>query len=273
MRHRLGMATGRLAWRFNHKRRHIIDVNLQRCFPEWTQPTRDRINCQHFQEMGRVIFDLGLIWFGHDKKLLSAIELSGWEHYQAARAEGKNIILHVAHSAALDFGAMAVGSREAGLGPYKEAKNPLVDWFVSRGRRRFGNAVFERRDGMIAYVRALKKGKLLYTLSDEDHGPAQSVFAPFFGQPKATLPMVGRLAKVTQAAVLPVMTYYDEASGKYQTRIGAALDNFPSNDAIQDATQLNMALETMIRCAPEQYMWTLRLFRTQQDGKKIYHYR
>ena len=273
MRHRLGFVMGRLVWRFNHKRRHIIDVNLRLCFPEWTQEKRDEVNQQHFQEMGRAILDSGLIWFGSDEPLLAMTELSGWSHYQAARAEGKNIILHVAHSAALDFGAIAIGRREAGVGPYKQARNPLVDWLIARGRRRCGNVVFERSDGMMAYVRALKKGKILYTLSDEDHGPTQSVFAPFFGQPKATLPMVGRLAKVAKAAVLPVMTYYEAGSGRYHTRIGAALEHFPSNDTVKDATQLNAALEAMIRHAPEQYMWTLRLFRTQQDGKKIYHYR
>ncbi len=269
-RHTLARGVAALAWHFNPKRRHIVMVNLSLCFPETPERVREQLARRHFQAMARTFLDLGLVWFASDERLLRHVDLEGWEHFAGAREAGKNIILHVAHSAGLDFGAMAIGSREPGVGPYNEARNAVVDWWLARGRRRFGNEVFERDDGMLAYTRALKSGSFLYTLTDEDFGPRVSVYAPFFGHPKATLPIVSRLARLSNAAVLPVMTYYDPARDVYLTRLFPALNPFPSRDPVNDATQLNRALEDMIRLAPEEYMWSLRLFKTQPGGERPY---
>lgn len=272
IRHAVGKWLAALAWKYNKKRRLIVETNLAICFPEKTESERTELGQKHFQAMGRSFMDMGLIWFASDKKLLKNIRLEGWEHYESARTAGKNIILHVAHSAGLEFGAMAVGSREPGLGPYNAVNNKLVDHFIAKGRRRFGNKVFERDDGMLAYTRALKKGKLLYTLTDEDHGPEQSVYAPLFNHSKATLPIVGRLAKLSRAAVLPTTTWYDEKQHQYVTTIFPAIKNFPAKTPEEDAEKLNQALEEMILLAPEEYMWTLRIFRTQEDGRRVYDY-
>jgi len=272
LRQGLGKFAGTIAWRRNKKRRDIVDVNLTMCFPDWSQTKRDATNKLHFQIMGRSMLDMGLIWFASEKRLLRFVGLEGWEHIAAAKAAGQNILLNVAHSAGLDFGAMAVGSRTPGMGPYKAARNEVVDWWVAHGRRRFGNKVFERGDGMIAYARALHKGVLLYVLADEDYGKEASVFVPFFGQEKASLPMVGRLAKISNAAVFSVMTYYNETSHRYLTKIFPALPDFPVGDKVEDTTRLNQSLEDMIRKAPEEYMWTLRIFLTRPDGSRIYHY-
>lgn len=272
MRHAVGKLLAVLAWRFNRKRRLIVETNLALCFPEKNEIETAALGKQHFQAVGRSFMDMGLIWFGSDKKLLKAIRLEGWEHYESARAAGKNIILHVAHSAGLEFGAMAVGSRDPGLGPYNAVNNKLVDYYFLKGRRRFGNEAFERDDGMLAYTRALKKGKLLYTLTDEDHGPENSVYASLFNHPKATLPIVGRLAKISNATVLPTTTWYDAKQHQYVTTILPAIKNFPTKAPEEDAKKLNQALEQMILLAPEEYMWTLRIFRTQSDGRRVYDY-
>ncbi len=272
IRQSLGKFAGTIAWRRNKKRRGIVDVNLAMCFPEWSLEKRAAMNKRHFQVMGRSMLDMGIIWFSSDKRLLRSTELEGWEHIEAAKVAGKNIILNVAHSAGLDFGAMAVGSRTPGIGPYKAARNEVVDWWVARGRRRFGIKIFERGDGMIAFTRAVRKGVLLYVLADEDYGKDASVFVPFFGQDKASLPMVGRLAKISNAAVFPVMTYYSEKSKRYLTKIFPALTDFPDGDKLKDTERLNQSLEQMIRLSPEEYMWTLRIFLTRPDGARIYHY-
>jgi lipid A biosynthesis lauroyl/palmitoleoyl acyltransferase len=272
VRHALGRFGGAFAWRRNKKRRDIVDINLAMCFPQWSKAKRDAMNKRHFQVMGRSLLDLGILWFASDKRILRAIDIEGWEHIKAAKAAGQNIILNVAHSAGLDFGAMAIGSRIPGIGPYKAARNEVVDWWVARGRQRFGIKVFERSDGMIAFTRALKKGALLYILADEDYGEKASIFVPFFGQLKASLPMVGRLAKMSGAVVFPVMTYYDDTKHRYVARILPMLSDFPSGDKVEDTARLNQSLEKMIRLAPEEYMWTLRIFLTRPDGSRVYHY-
>lgn len=62
-------------------------------------------------------------------------------------------------------------------------------------------------------IRGLREGKSLCYLSDEDLGHEGSVFAPFFGNSKATLAMLPRIARATDAVVIPMTTYYDHLSG------------------------------------------------------------
>ncbi len=269
-RHALGRGIGRLAWRLNRKRREITRINLRLCFPHWDEARRERVGREHFAAMGRSLLDYGLLWFAGERRLLDHLLVEGWQHVEAARAAGRNFIWHGAHAAALDFGVVAVGAHPDAVGPYNPLKNPLADWFMTRGRLRFGGRLFQRGDGMLAYSRALRRGRLLVTFSDEDYGPERSVFAPFFGQPKATLPMVARLARLADAAVLPFMTGWDAASGRYLTRIGPPLEAFPDGDAARDAARLNAALETLIRPWPAEYLWTLKLFRTRPDGGRVY---
>lgn len=272
VRHATGRWLGRLAWRHNRKRRLIVDTNLRRCFPELSQSECDALNKKHFEAMGRSLCDLGVIWFCSSKRLNNLCDLEGWEHFDASKAAGKNVILHVAHAAGLDFGAHVVSTKGLGVGPYNPLKNPVIDWLIRRGRERSGGETFERNAGMLSYTRALKNGRFLFTLSDEDHGPEHSVFVPFFGSEKATLPMIARLAKLANATVLPTMTYYDAELKKYRTRIFPPITDFPVGDSEADARALNLALEELIQTDPVEYMWTLRLFKTQRDGSRVYNY-
>ena len=59
---------------------------------------------------------------------------------------------------------------------------------------------------------------------------------------------------------------FNAAAGRYVVKIDKALENFPSGDAAKDAAAINQSLEQLIRLAPEQYMWSLRIFQTFQDG-------
>ena len=56
------------------------------------------------------------------------------------------------------------------------------------GRQRFGGVrMLNRADGVKPILSNLRKGGLLYLLPDMDFGPGESIFAPFFGVPTATV--------------------------------------------------------------------------------------
>lgn len=259
-----------IAWKVNHKRRSIVLTNLQICFAEKTDEQREALGRLHFNRMALGLLDLGQIWFASKRSMVKQANVTGWVHVEAAKNDGKNIIFHVAHSPAVDFGVV-LSLRGEMLAPYKKAKNEVVDTMVQYGRKRFGGKVFERSDGMLAYTRALKRGSMLYILGDEDHGPEHSIMAPFFSHPKATLPVTGRLSKVANAVVLPLMVWYNAETGKYEVTIHPVIEGVPSKDPQTDVILINEALERLIRTSPADYMWTLKLFKTQQDGRDIYH--
>lgn len=264
----LGDRLGEFVYRRHGKRRHIVQVNLRLCFPDWTPERREALARDYYRMLARSLLDYSLIWWGSARQVERRVTVEGEEHLARCKSEGRPVILLTCHMVGLDFGALAISRRYPGVGLIKPARNPLVEWLLTRGRIRYHGRVFRRDTGIRPIVRTLRQGSLFYYLPDEDLGGSQpTVFVPFFGVPAATLTALGRLAGMTGAAVLPGATCYDAATGHYRMRISPPLENFPTGDEMQDAARMNREIEALIRRAPEQYMWSFRLFQTRPEGE------
>ncbi|HND97953.1 MAG TPA: lipid A biosynthesis acyltransferase [Plasticicumulans sp.] len=263
-----------LVWRLTGRQQHNARINLGLCFPQQPPEWREQVLREHIALAVRVTLDYGLLWFGSATAIGRAVRFHGEEHLAAARAEGRRVILLVAHALALDFGICAFGIRHRALGPYKALADPVIDWLIARARTRFEGSVFEREAGMRPVIRGFRDGQILVYLADEDLGPDGAVFVPFFAEPKATLATLGRLAKLGDARVIPSVTRWNAAEGVYDCFHRPPLADFPSGDAERDARAMNAAVEALITPEPAQYMWTLRLFRTRPSGRaKLYKQR
>lgn len=261
---------GQQIYQRNQKRRKIVDVNLEHCFPEWSAEKRQAATRQHFNEYAHALLDYGQLFFRSRETLYSRIVIEGREHLDQAIADGHNVILLLGHSVWLEFAPAAIGQHYRAYGSYKPFKNPVFDYLIARSRLKDVEFVVAREEGMRKLIRALEPGRLLFFLPDEDHGEKNSVFAPFFGIPKATLTTPGRIAKLGKASALPIMAFFDETKGIYTVKIGAAIQNF-NGDTETSTAQMNQALETLIRSHPTQYMWLLKLFRTRPEGHEPWY--
>lgn len=268
-RMRLGAWLGRQMMRRNAKRRRIVAINLRLAFPELGEAGREAVAQQSFERAGQALLDLGYLWLRSRKDLEKRWQVHGLEHLEAALASGRAPLVVTGHVVGLDMGAaylsMACGG---GAGPYNPARRPFLDAWMAHGRTRFGARLMARQEGLRPLVKALKAGTLVYYIPDEDLGREHAVFAPFFGVQKATVPMLGRLAKLGNAVVLPYITRLDPATGLYHIHIHPPLDGFPSEDVVADTASMNAELESMIREDPAQYMWSFKLFRTRPEGEK-----
>lgn len=255
---------GKGMYRYNRKRRQVVLVNLEQCFPEYDPVQRDQLARAHFHEYAHALLDYSLLFFRSRTGLYRRIDLTGQEHIDRAVAAHQNVILMVAHSVWLEFAGVGLGKSYELLGFYKPFRNPVVNWLITRSRSQDAETLVARGEGMMKLVRMLQPGRLLFFLPDEDHGIKASVFAPFFGVPKATLTTPGRLSKLGKAAALPVMAFRQPDTQRYQVVIGEPLESgFPNLSDVDNAVQLNKALEALIRQYPAHYMWTLKLFRTR----------
>lgn len=248
------------------KRRGIARVNLGLCFPNLDKAARERILRRHFRYRLRSVLDYGILWWGSARRIRRLVPIDGEAHLRDPYQAGRAVILLTCHTAVLDFGAAVLGLDYRGVGIVKPARNPLVDWLMQRGRQRFQGIVYTRDQGLRAIVSALRNGAFLYLLPDEDLGERNTTFAPFYGIQAATLTTLSRLAQITDAVVVPSYTRYVPGTGRYEQVMLPALTEFPSGDLQQDAARMNQVIEQLIDLAPEQYMWTMRRFRTRPDG-------
>jgi lauroyl/myristoyl acyltransferase len=198
-------------------------------------------------------------------------EIRGKEHIDAARAEGKTVMLLLAHSVMLEFAPPQIGCHYDIFGSYKTSKNAVLNWMVARCRCRQASLVVSREEGLRKLVKSMSPERVMIFLPDEDLGRENAVFAPFYGKEKSTLTTTARLAKMGKAISLPMFTYFDTEEQKYIIQIGPALENYPSKDALADACNMNQALEALISQRPEQYMWFMKWYYTRPEGeKKVY---
>lgn len=265
-RHALAVPLGNVLYRSKVKRRSIALTNMALCYPEKSAGEHEAIVRAYFQNLVRITLDFSFAWWSSERRFHERVRIEGLELLEDLLAKGERVVLVAGHSLSLDFGGMALTARVPLVTYANKARNPLVEWLMAKGRNRFGCRLYPRSAGLRGMLRDLKAGHVLYYLIDEDQGEKDSVFAPFFGLPKASLTAPGRVAKMTGARVMPCTTVFRPEEGRYVLSLFPPLEAVPSEDVLADATAVNAALERMIRLAPEQYMWTQRLFRTRPDG-------
>ncbi len=267
----LGCCLGHIALRKNIKRFNIVKTNLSLCFPDKEEAEIARMITEHFKAQYRSLVHYFLLWWRPISVVRKKIKTSGFEKIAQFQSQGKNVIIMLPHSVGLEFAVAAVSMGHASIGLYKSMRNPVIDWVVANGRIRFGRVndakLFTREDGLRPLIRETRAGKVLVYLADEDLGRRNSIFVPFYGVQKATIPVLGRLAKACDAVVLPCVTCYDARNKYYTISLLDEIKNMPSGEDEKDSLAMNQSIEQVIDHCPTQYLWTLRYFRTRPQGE------
>ncbi len=266
-----GCRLGEFAAKRNNKRFNIARVNLSLCFPEKSQDEIEAMVHAHFRAQLRGAMHLFMVWWRPVFWVRRKIVSEGFEQIDHFKNQGKQIIVLLCHSAGLDFAVAAISMDHNTNGPYKPMRNKVIDFMFTHGRTRFGarfgGKLFTREDGLRPLIRETRAGKILIYLADEDLGMKNAVFAPFFGVSKATIPVLGRMAKSCNAVVLPCVSCYDPKIRHYRVKMLAAIEDIPSGDDRLDSAAMNRAIEKTVLECPAQYLWTFRYFQTRPEGE------
>ena len=272
-RHALGRKVGNAIYSNKKKKRYnVVKTNLEIAFPDLSEAALESLIKEHLEWYGCALVDYSLLFFASQKRLARKVEISGKRHIDNALAEDKSIIILLAHSVMLEFGPAALGFHYESFGSYKTSKNAVMDWMIAKARCRHVAFVVSRDEGLRKLVKSLTPGRLMIFLPDEDLGKDNAVFVSFFGKQKATLTTTARLAKLGKATALPAFSWYDPERKKYILEVSPALQNYPSKNANDDASQLNQALENLIKQNPAQYMWLLKWYRTRPEGENSLYF-
>ncbi len=264
----LGVKVGHFA----KKARSRSLVNLQLCFPDMTSEEHQHLIDRNFAVAAQVMLAMGELTLRSRRHLEERTVVFGKEYLDAAIESKKNTIILVPHCWAIDYPAIYWASQNIPMvGLIKpQHRQPVMDWFMSRQRLQYGGRCHPRSAGIKPYIRSIKEGYLGYYLPDEDFGREQSHFSPFFATEKATFNGLGKIARITNAAVLPMLPIYNSENGKFEIHIYPELDTIGTGSSQQDANTLSSNLESLISKHPEQYMWILKLLETRPEGGRPY---
>ena len=259
----IGATLGSILYRFGRGR--VTRINLELCFPEMTDKQRHDLGLKHFRMLGRNAVELSIMVWGSEKQLLELIHVEGLEHLKACA--GRPIIVLAPHFIGLNMGGIRVAHEYPGTASiYSRQKNPVLDRIFLKARTRFGNPyLVSRQEGLRSVIRVVKSGKPFYFLPDMDFGARDAIFSPFFGVPTATITTLPRLAKLTGAAVIPVITR--QVGEGYVVRFYPEWENYPTGDLEADVRRMNAFIEDRVKEMPEQYFWAHKRFKTRPPGE------
>ncbi|WP_229790769.1 LpxL/LpxP family Kdo(2)-lipid IV(A) lauroyl/palmitoleoyl acyltransferase [Cognatilysobacter xinjiangensis] len=259
----LGRALGGVAYALASSRRHAARVNLRLCLPEMDEAARTRLLRESFRDFGIGLFEFARAWWGEVAPMRRDVVIEGLEHLKELQAQGRGVLMVSGHFMTLEMCGRLLCDHVPLAGMYRRYRNPVMEWAVKRGRLRYAAAMFAN-DEIRPAMRHLKQGGFLWYAPDQDMRGKETVFAPFFGVPAATITATHQFARLTGCAVVPF--FHRREGDRYVLRIAPPLEDFPSKDAVADSARVNAAIEAMVREAPSQYLWIHRRFKRRPDG-------
>ena len=269
----IGGGVGKLLYHALPKRRNVCLSNLNIAFPNKSSSEVQEIAKLHFESLGKGLLDAAFSWWGNTQKLLSLSHIEGYQHLEAAIASERPIIFLSSHFTSLEVSGSILADRIPSCFVYRPHQNKLLNHLsVRRREARFGQTI--AKDNIRGMIKKLKQGTAVWYAPDQQFQGKNHLMIPFFGVEAPTNPATSRLAKLSNASVIPIFCTRNEKLGDsfgYTLHIMPALENFPSDNINDDTLLINKIIEQQIETCPEQYLWTHKRYKgCLIDGKSIY---
>lgn len=267
----LGRRLGDAAWVLLGRRRRLALSNLAHALPAVGQTERRGIARASFQHLG-MVFTEGCVALGSPLERVKAqISVEGMEHLRAVlERHGRAIVLtaHVGNWELLCLAPALIGYPVTVVA--RALDSAALGAWADRLRRTAGVEVIDKRQALRPLLAALRRGRLVGVLLDQNAARREGVFVPFFGRSASTSRAVALLALRTSTPVVPAFTRR-VAPGRHEITIHPPLP-MPSgkdDDAVFALTaRCTAVIEDAVRATPEQWLWAHDRWRTRPAGER-----
>lgn len=266
--HAVGSIAGRLVYRFGGSYRVHMDTNLAQA--GYTDEATRRAA---IVEAGKSLCELPAVWLRPpDKVARLVVESIGWDLIDHAHAADRPVIFLTPHLGCFEITAQVYAHRAPVARPItvlyrrprKTALAPLIE--SGRGRPRMNLAPADL-SGVRALMRALRRREAIGLLPDQTPNQGEGVWAPFFGKPAYTMTLVKRLARASDAVILLAFAERLPRARGYRLTVRKFAEPL-ADDLVAATTQVNRALEGLIRECPAQYLWSYDRYRAPRGTSR-----
>jgi KDO2-lipid IV(A) lauroyltransferase len=266
---------GALAWSVFHsfgRLRRVGERNLQLALPELPEDRRREVLHNVYRNLGWQLVEFCHMPRYTRENTKGQIRTEGLEHYLAAEALGRGVLVLTAHLGAWELSSFYHSLMGHPMGMViRRLDNRRLDEFVNSIRCMHGNQVLHKDDFARGLLHAMHEGGTVGILMDTNMTPPQGEFVKFFGITACTASGLARVALKTGAAVLPGFMLWEPKEMKYVLHFGPQLHFARNGDAEVDVLaatqQCNDVLESWIRRYPDQWLWIHRRWKTRPPGE------
>jgi KDO2-lipid IV(A) lauroyltransferase len=212
-------------------------------------------------EAGKMLLEAPKVWLRPRAESLALLrEMDGLQHYDAARAAGKAVVLLTPHIGCFEICAQAFAERHPITVLYRPSKQDWLQPMIDRGRAQPGVSLASADlAGVRLLLGALKRRETLGILPDQVPGVGEGEWAEFFGRPAYTMTLAAKLARRPDVVCLLV------AGERLPRGAGFVLRIRPLPPALAGESgprHMNRSIEYIVRMAPEQYLWGYNRYKT-----------
>ncbi|HLP98013.1 MAG TPA: lysophospholipid acyltransferase family protein [Sideroxyarcus sp.] len=218
----------------------------------------------NIREMGKGVMELPWVWRRPFERVVASVKhCHGWQHFEAAHAQGKGVIVLTPHIGCFEVIGLYIAAHLPMTCMYRVPRWKFLDTLMHEGRER-GQMKLAPADlgGVRQLLKALKRGEIIGVLPDQVPGNGEGEWAPFFGRPAYTMTLIGKLIQSSGAAVVMcVGERLPQGEGYALHFTPLSFDNAGSIPC-----QMNVALEEVIRNHPEQYLWSYNRYKVPRGA-------
>ncbi len=247
-------------------------VNLMLAMPELDQDQRLQLERASIQSQCYTAMESLKCWGMPAAYSVGQIRhVEGLDILQAGLADPHGMIAIVPHFGTWEMMNAWLNQYGAPTIMYKAGGNVAMDAFMLQARQRLqATLVPADEHGVRAIFKTLKRGGFTIILPDHVPEPSGGIFAPFFGHSVMSATIVSKLAQKTQCALIGLSCTRSPDGDGFNVLCEALSEEIKQPGIETSVAALNQGVETMIRRAPEQYMWAYRRFKDAADFQGIY---
>jgi lipid A biosynthesis lauroyl/palmitoleoyl acyltransferase len=264
----IGKYTGRILYRIMSRFRKIATINISNCFPQKNRYQIEHLVKQNFEAIGISFFETADAFFASNEKIEKKSTINNQHYLTDALENGQGVILLSGHFMPLMLGGRVLLLMHTIANIYRPQNNKLFDEIMRKRFIKNGALMIKTKD-IKSMIKALKSGMPIWYAPDQDFGEQNSVFAPFFNIPTATLNATSRLASIPNTKVIPFL--FSRTSSGYELTFERPIADYPNENEVENATKTNKILQSQILKAPEQYLWIHRRFKTRKKDDPSYY--
>jgi len=226
----------------------------------------DRVIHRLFTNLGLMLMEVLYTPVLNAEKIKRYITIEGLDNLRKAVELERGVVLLTAHMGNWEW--MGAALSYAGFPMTTIAKpqpNAQYTRILNEYRAMVGLEVFNRgTSDMFKAVRALKKGKVLGFLADQDGGN-EGVFVDFFGQKASTTIGPAILANKYGSSIVPAFTFRCPDGGHRVVIEPPFVFEYSGNserDLYQNTVRMTNIIENMIKAHPEEWLWFKKRWNT-----------
>ena len=216
---------------------------------------------------GRMAAETPRLWFGPPVPT----QWQGTEVVDAAYAARKGVVFLTPHLGCFEITAQGLAERyHREYGPitvlFRPARQASLAEVVKTSRQREGlETAPTNLSGVRQMIKALRAGRAVGLLPDQVPPEGQGVWSPVFGQSAYTMTLGARL--IQQTGATPLLVWGERLPGGQGFRVHFEAFPEPLSDDLDTAvTQINRAMEHLIRQCPQQYLWGYGRYKTPRGA-------